>query len=219
MITWLKRLAGWLARIVGWAQEANRVWFAMLAPPAVFMVCWATLPSWEPRIRITGLLLQLMGIATVAFGLRETRKLFRRPSLADIVRKWLKRFPKFTVETRVIVGTGKLTVGGAAATAFGTVSPLPTASLEEKVAALEKGLAQCNMVIHETQRRLEEEACNRSSAIESERRERGAGDDRTQKLIEEAAAGGLHLEATGVFWLSVGVILATASNEIARLLI
>jgi hypothetical protein len=50
------------------------------------------------------------------------------------------------------------------------------------------------------------------------RRERELGDEKNSKLVQEAAAGGLYLETMGVLWLLCGIIFATASNEIAKLI-
>ena len=52
--------------------------------------------------------------------------------------------------------------------------------------------------------------------LESERRERAVQDEKTQKRLEEVSAGGLHLEWAGVFWLLLGLVLATAPAEIIR---
>lgn len=54
-----------------------------------------------------------------------------------------------------------------------------------------------------------------AAELAAERQEREAGDSRTGRLLEEAMAGGLHLETVGAFWLFVGIVLATASSEIS----
>ena len=77
--------------------------------------------------------------------------------------------------------------------------------------------ARVNTLIHRTQNRIEEEGRTRSRELELERSERAAEDEKTQRLLEEAAAGGLCLESIGVFWLVLGVVLATASSEIVKL--
>jgi hypothetical protein len=123
------------------------------------------------------------------------------------------------VETRIVVGSVSLSASPTGFLAHGTVSPPPTASLEERIASLERGLSRANLLIDRTQGRIEEEARNHGSALKSERRERAVGDARIQTLLEEAAAGGLYLEATGVIWLVLGVTLATASNEIVNLFV
>jgi len=160
--------------------------------------------------------LQVLGLATVAVGLRETRKLFSRPTLLDLAKNWLTRFPAFYLRTRIVTGTANLVFGSASVCAHGTVTTNRDASVEERVARLERDLSQVTLAIQETQRRIAEDAQRQTSALQSERRERETEDARTQKLLQEAMAGGLHLEMIGVFWLFFGIILATASFEIAR---
>jgi len=54
--------------------------------------------------------------------------------------------------------------------------------------------------------------------VRREREERGAGDDRTTRQIEEVAIGGLHLEVVGLVWLILGVLGTSIPDEAARLL-
>lgn len=217
MIVWLKQLGNWIARIVPWLGEAKQAWLAVLAIPGVFLICWAVLPEWEPRIRLTGMCLELLGLGTVAYGIRETQKLFSRPRLAEIARKWFGRFPKLKLESRIVVGAAHINFEGmASGSAFGSASLSTTASLEERVTFLERRMDQANVLIHETQQKVEEEARKRSGALDVARREREVGDEKNNKLIQEAIAGGLYLETTGVLWLLCGITFATASNEIAN---
>ena len=217
MIAWLKQTANWISRIFVWLWEAYRLWIAIFAVPSVFLICWTALPNWEPRIRFTGMLLELMGLATVAFGIRETRSLFGRPSLLQVGRDWLTRFPKFRYDVRIIVGSGGIALGGVSGSAFGRSGPAPTETLEERVAILEKSVNQAHFLIHETQRKLDQEGQQRQNALKAEKQEREDGDSKNKQLLEEAAAGGLYLETTGAFWLVFGITLATASNELAKL--
>ena len=66
------------------------------------------------------------------------------------------------------------------------------------------------------QKRMDEEARQQINALESERHDRETGDQANKKFLQEAIAGGLHLETTGVFWLFCGIVLASASTEISR---
>lgn len=192
------------------------LWIAVLAVPAVLLVSYLILPGWEPRIRIAGMGLQLLGLATVAFGLRDTRKLFSQPSLLQLARTWLGRFPTFYREIRMVAGSGHIQLGGASVSGFGTVTSSATASLEDRVAMLEKNLNQTNLAIHQAQMRMDEEKQKQAAALESERHGRETGDEKNEKLLQEAMAGGLHLETIGVLWLFCGITLASASIEISR---
>jgi hypothetical protein len=218
MVERLMRWIHWLARIAGWLYKARRVWEAVLAVPVAFLISWIFLPTWEPRLRIAGLLLQLLGIGAVAYGLREIRLLFRLPSQRQIAVGWFKRFPRLKEDAVVVVGSAATMAGAGAVTAYGTVSLPPTASLEERIAALEQDRQRTWALMGEIQGRMEQEARVRKSELESERGERTVQDEKTRKLLEEAAVGGLYLEITGIAWLLIGVICATASSEIANLI-
>jgi hypothetical protein len=95
--------------------------------------------------------------------------------------------------------------------------PPPTASLEERIVALEQAQRQQSDFIADVGDRIDKEARVRASELESERRQRAVVDNKTQGLLEEASAGGLPLARVGALWLFVGLILGTASTEIARL--
>ena len=217
MITWFKLLSNWIARIFAWLGEAKKGWGALVAIFGVFIFWFVVLPGWESRIRFTGMSLELLGLSTVALGIRENGKLFNRPGPDEIVRNWFGRFPKFRRDVRIVPGTAHLNLEGKAPViGVGSASLSATASLEERVAFLEKGLDQANDRIHEIQRKVTEEAQKLGSALDAARHEREFGDEKNSNLIQEAIAGGLYLEATGVLWLFFGILFATASSEIAN---
>src|SRR3546814_4179733 len=70
----------WLRALWFWLTEPRHFWLAtfVVALALVFALRRGTT---EPEIRISGLLLQILGIGTVAWGIRETRALFGRPTL------------------------------------------------------------------------------------------------------------------------------------------
>lgn len=217
MISWFKRFGHWFARIVAWLGEAKQAWIAVLAIPLVFLFCWAALSGWEPRIRFTGMCLELLGLSTVAYGIQETRRLFSRPKLFEILCQWFKRLPKFSIETRIVVGTARFNLEGhAPSIVVGSASLSATASIEERVSFLEKRLDQTNALILDIQQMVRKESQKLGGDLDTARREREMGDEKNNKLIQEAIAGGLYLETTGVAWLLFGITLATASHEIAN---
>lgn len=193
------------------------LWIAIFAIPGILLLSWVLLPSWEPRIRLSGMFLELMGLATVAHGIRKTRSLFGRQGLLQLGRAWLTRFPGFRQNVKAVYGSASITLGGATVAGFGTVGPAPTATLDERVASLENGLNQAKQQLHEVNRKIDQETQRRQSDIKVVKQEVEVGDSKNKKLLEEAAAGGLYLEAMGVFWLAIGITLATASNEISKL--
>jgi len=216
LITWLKQCGNWVRRVLAWLGDAYLLWIAVLAIPTLFALACIVFQSWEERIRITGMCLELLGLATVALGLRETRKLFNQPGLLQLAERWLREFPTFYRNVRIVTGTGHMSMGDASATGFASASASANASLEERVAILEKSLNQTNMALQEAQEKIDEETQKRTRALEAERQNRETGDESNRRLLQEAMAGGLHLETMGVLWLFTGITLATASSEISR---
>lgn len=196
----------------------RKVWITLLAIAAAFFLGWCVTwplsePGWEPRLRLTGLILQLLGIGTVAKGLHDTRKRFERRGLWESWRASRKRFPPFKADYSY-VGSGSVRLAGVGAlTGFGTVS-----ATTDRIGALERQVEQHDALIRGLQGRIEQESRERKTALDSERSERLVQDEVTRKKLEDEAAGGLHLEVMGVVWLFAGTVLATAPTEILKLL-
>jgi hypothetical protein len=167
--------------------------------------------SGSTAIGIAAVVLQLLGLASVALGMRQMRRRFKRPS-------WFRRLwvalqgPRdVTVQISGVgsaSGTGKVSGVGA----------LANPTIEARVAALEAALPKLrsdltakmqtittsvDAVKHEIQR----EAATRASAITDVLRQ-----------LEDVSAGGLYLESIGLWWLVVAAVFSSVPNELAALL-
>ena len=70
--------------------------------------------------------------------------------------------------------------------------------------------------------RVVEKALNRHkednrNSLETVREENRKRHESLQRLVDEAVVGGIHLEWVGIWYLLVGVVLATTAPEIAIL--
>lgn len=205
----------WFRRVAEWIWDARPFWIAIFAPAGAFWVSLAVFPAWEPRLRITGLVLQLFGLTTVIKGLLDTQRLFRRPSLLEDAAAWFHRFPRYRVNVVVGLGSGSVTVRSTGSARL-MISLPPTASLADRIVALEETQRQQSDLIADVRDRIDKEVRVRASELESERRDREGEDNKIQGRLEEASAGGLHVERVGVFWLFLGLVFGTASTEIAK---
>jgi hypothetical protein len=200
-----------------WLSEAKYVWLAAGVNLAALVVALRPGSS-EPAIRLTGLALQLLGIATVIWGIAETRALFGHPPLLFRARGWLKRFP---LRSRNIVLTAE---GIASATAFGrmhayvTHGPVGERTPEARLEALEKNIGSIHERISELQKENESELHKVGESLSGESAERRREDEGIRKKLEATGTGGVHISAIGASWLFVGVVLSTAAPEIAALL-
>lgn len=202
----------WLKRLLSWFMEPSTFWLmiAVIASAAFFLFRGGVT---ESEIRITGLVLQLLGIGTVAWGIRKTRVLFGHPGIVDVSLKWLRRFPKFGNQVvTATMGINSSIGGHARAYASATAGPTPT--IEARIEAVEKNIHHLHSRIDETQHEMDKNFRAHNVIIEAEREARKEGLQEVHNKLEITETGGLHISAVGALWLSIGVILSTASIEI-----
>lgn len=167
-------------------------------------------------VRFAGTMLQVLGIATVAIGLSETRRLFGRPSLPRKFLDFFRQLASAFVTPKPMtlqVPNGTIIVTGEIAQMFRI--PGPEDSLEERVSILEVNLSHLRNELAVRKQEIQQGIQTVKGQIERETQERCTEDQRITKKIEEMAVGGLHLETVGLFWLVLGVIATSIPGEIA----
>lgn len=219
MSIFLKNLWRYVFDHLRWIADASPVWRA-LGVVALVAAITSFLPGKiNDRIRYCGMTLELLGVLSVAAGLREKRRLFKRPSLLEYLQQWLGRRPRWKRESHTISATG---IGSASAVGSARCSVwrgvAPEATLEARVTAIEANLITLRDEHADTARQVGEEARIRAEALASERRVRESAVTAIQTQLDTFGAGGLHIETAGLFWLFLGIVLATASTEVAWIL-
>lgn len=207
-------LCNWLRALLHWLFDARIFWLTLCVAAGALAFALRKSAT-EPEIRLTGLALQVLGIATVAWGIRETRSLFGRPDLFTLAKKWIKRVPiygKRTVATSVnLTGVGATLHGSAIVS---STAP-PNATVEERISVLEKNIQHLNKRIDETQTEMDQGFRAQSSALEEEKQNRSREDQLLSEKLEATETDGLHISAMGALWLFIGVSLSTASVELS----
>jgi len=198
-------------------NKAKYFWLAVVI--AIASLVWIYVNPLEPSIRITGLALQICGIATVAWGIRETRKLFNHPSFLEKAIDWIKSFPSYG--RKVSSGSASASLGAFTGHARGhTFHPIdPNSSVEDRLNSITRNINIIYDRINQTEAELDAKTNSIVAAMETEKSTREQAFRETHNKIESANAGGLHISAMGAFWLFIGVTLSTASVEISKYLL
>ena len=196
--------------------EPWRVWVCLLSLVVILWPLDFLSTNIENKIRFAGLIFQLMGISTVAIGIRNTRKLFGKPGYPELAKGFMQRFINIFKRKSVTLSVEPLT--GIVTMSGGLVSAVvknANPSLEERISALEEKLEIAEKSISDTQNKLKEEVRRLEEAGRSEQTERQRSDRELQRKLEDFSVGGLHLESMGLFWLIFGIVLGTIPGEIA----
>lgn len=200
-----------------WLVEARFAWLALGVIAAALMVALRSHTP-EPVIRLTGLVLQLLGIGTVIWGISETRALFGHPSFAKKAKSWLERFPLRRRNIVIAAGAGSLAAITGKARGYATQGPGPNPTIEARIEALEKNISLIHERISGTEKEMDEEFRKTVEALKNEEQQRHAEDNSIREKLEATGTGGVHISAIGASWLFVGVVLSTAAVEIAEFL-
>lgn len=211
-------VANYLLRLGRWVGSLWRLWVALGIPLAFFLLVYFAGPT-EPLLRIGGVFFELLGLLTVAMGLRDTRNFFGLPSLVERASGALKAFPKLRQKEILGASVGSVGMSGAAGEMVAWHNP-PTddQSVEARLKAAEQNLINVSNRLSDTRRLVNVEIAERKQALQSEAVARGAADLQIREQLKMAHTGGLDLSATGALWLAIGLVLSTAPGEILHLL-
>ena len=200
-----------------WLADAKFVWLA-LGVNALALVVSLRPGTNEPLIRLVGLPLQLFGIASVIWGISETRALFGHASIGSKATGWLRRFSLLRREAIVIAGSASVSVSVGTVRAFGTHGSGQNSTVESRLVAHESNINTIHDRTSATQKEIDQERQKSADALKQEEMGRRQEDSAIREKLEVAGTGGVHISAIGASWLFVGVILSTAAPEIAALL-
>jgi hypothetical protein len=212
---WLKDFLRWLFALWRWLREPRLVWLT------TFILAIAAVGAFwlrsEPAFRWTGLGLQLLGIATVAWNIRGTRTLFGRAGTFAGAAQWWNQRPKFRASVAIAVGAGSTAISGGRARLDIWYNADPDAAIEARIDAAEKNLSRLRDRLNEFEQETEKSLARQTNALEQEKQARTSDDKDIREKLEAAQVGGLHISVAGVVWLVGGVIMSTVPGELACL--
>ena len=205
----------WFRALLRWIVEPRVFWlctFVVVASVGLALFGGVS----EPKTRIIGLFLQLFGIGTVAWGLRKTRRLFGYAGFFEHSVEWLKRFPKYKPRPVSCEGHLSFPPFQISGSMHGWQSSGLEIPIEKRLAAIEANLLDVNQRLVQLQQWIDHETRKITSELHEERRLRREEDEETRRKLAISQTGGLTISAMGLVWLLGGVILSTASTEIAK---
>jgi hypothetical protein len=215
----IRRLRQWFFALARWVWEARRGWGSVGLVVLVLLSAIVVPRSLDDCIRYAGLTLQILGVVTVAIGLRDKRQTFERPGLVQLFRAWLRRFPRYSPEPHVISTQGVASAAGVgSAYAYGWHGLPENATIDDRLATFEKNLDTVKRLALDAQKQVQNEALKTAKRLEDERREREDAHRALNEKLENFGTSNLYFETAGVFWLIVGIVLGTVPTEVAMII-
>jgi len=143
-----------------WLVEARFAWLTLGVIGAALIVSLRPHTS-ESVIRLTGLVLQLLGIGTVIWGISETRALFGHPSFAAKAKSWFERFPLRRRNIVLAVGAASLAAATCKARGYVTQGPGSNPTVGTRLDALERNVSLIHERISGIEKEMDEESGKR----------------------------------------------------------
>jgi len=185
-----------------------------------YLFAFLTVPYLSTQVRYAGVSLETLGFVLVAIGIRETRKLFERPSLMANLAEW-SRFVVNAFRSQQhssmasVTGRLNLTLPALEWKGTGTVRE---STLQDRVEILERGLQSLRDVVRENLQRQDNRLTEIDSAVRDEKSERVSAIANASYKVEQLAVGGLQYEIVGLIWVVVGTLASNLPDEVAKLI-
>lgn len=199
----------WLSRIWG-------LWGVVLPLALLFFIIF--LPwDLDNLIRYVGLALELLGIITVAIGLKGKRELFKKPSFIEHIRNWWNQRPAW--KPVIISGSVAAMSGGVSCSARGSAwhGPIDD-TVESRLEAAEKNLLSLRSELQAFEQDTNAKYTKLDKTIENERQTRESSVHEIRTRLADLAARDISFEALGVYWLFCGLVFSSLPSEISILL-
>jgi len=203
-------LTQWLAWLAEFRPALPSLGLALVTAALLLIVH----PTQEIYIRWWGGALQLVGIYAVVHELWSTQKHFGLLGVLGWFRGVIARRPGANVS--VAVSGAALMASAASLHGRARVTPKAGATLDERVDRLERNAGNVDAELDELHRKADAEQQERKQADQAEASERKGSVTAVEERLKKAATGSVPFSLVGVWWLAVGVVLATASQELAQ---
>lgn len=211
----IRRAAKYIFNVGVWLWRTRPLVWIFAAVIVVLVLTLLTSSCLERYVRLSGMSLQLLGVILAGVGLRDTRRAFEdQPTTWESIKQWWTGRPRFGPQHNVLAASATA-LGVFGTSARLSVTAGPNASLDQRVAVLERGHAALFDEVGKLSEETKQKIGKLSNAMALERSERQEADKGIKERLKKAVAGGLPLGVVGAGFFFVGIIGASLSPEIA----
>jgi len=183
-----------------------------------YFLAFLAVPDLSTQVRYAGVLLETFGFILVAVGIRDTRKLFNRPSLTKNFVDWCHYVANAFARQEhpaASSATARFELRTPSVSFTASVKP---ATLEERVDLLDEKVTSLQQQTDELMRQLSRDSSKLEDDIKKEREARTSAIAAEAHRVEQLAVGGLKYEIVGLIWVVFGSLGSNAPDEIVRII-
>ena len=217
----IKQIRLWIRQVVRWSIGGLLV-FGLILSPAIFVLpIYLDLKVFEcaeQHLRAVGLLFQIVGFLLVAVNFNRILRLFQKPSFFAQISSYFKSFPSLRAK-QYFASAQPLSVKVSAGTPRVRVRLGPGSSIQQRVQELEARMDSAENEMSGIHQNIDNVRIDTRKSMEELEAKNEQSNNRTNELVEQAIAGGMHSNWVGIYCFVVGVSLATMAPEVSSLLI
>ena len=172
----------------------------------------------EESIRISGYILQMLGMSFAVVGLLRLRAHFDQPSLLTLCKRWVSGFPRWTNNTSITIGAAQIKFQGGRGRIESWSSDNPNAPIEERISSILRNLDRVRDELksnHFTINRIVDEL---KQSNEDHQNALIALEDKVHNNLERLHTRDVLQALVGIVWMAVGITFSTLPNEIIRII-
>ena len=212
----LKRFKNWIRENFLWACEPRLVVLCFLVLLSAFLFGFYTWQS-EQSIRVSGYVLQMIGMVFAIRGLLNIRAHFGQPTLKRLFIAWLYRRPKWKKHTVKAVGGGIIPVAGLKGRLSEWIPDNPEDLLEKRIDGIIKNVERLKVENRKILEHIDELQRNQEKQHKEQEQARANMENQIRSDLESSQTNDILTSLIGLIWLTFGISMSTMSQELSKI--
>ncbi len=209
----IKRLKQWITEFWRWLAEGKIIFICILVIAGAVYFGFFKWHS-EFSIKLSGLVLQLIGMILAIKGLLKIREHFGQPLLSSLFCDWIKRFPKW--KRNIVINASATSILSLAAKARAEVWIPDNADqpIETRIVGIIKNLEKIRSEQREHADSIDELKDGHKKHKEKVTEQTKKMEERIHSNLEFLHTSDLITSLVGLVWLTIGITMSTMAPEL-----
>ena len=200
-----------------WVHDARLAVLCFLMLTLAGIVSVYTYPTAQ-TIKISGYILQLMGMVFAIRGVLNIRSHFGHPPLKSLVIIWLQKFPKWKKHATISIKPSTISIKTSWAILDSWTKDNPEESIEKRIGAILTNIDSLKATQQESSKQIVPIKENYKTQIELQKQTISNVQEKLSSDLEVVHTSDILVSLVGLVWLTVGITMGTLPIEIHTLI-